>query len=61
MQPMACPLCLRTTVELLSSNVKITVANEAREANGLLSCRCTEYGHVFFVRQSDLDSEQGVV
>ena len=57
MEPIVCPLCLRNMLENLASDVKLIVDGELRRPEGLLSYRCTEYGHVFFVRESDVERE----
>jgi hypothetical protein len=60
--PRKCPICERSSIEPILQTVKIMASYERfqGEVGGLQVYRCTEFGHIFFVRISDLgeaDSE----
>jgi hypothetical protein len=59
LQPVKCPVCGTSTVEPVLQNVKVTAQYELHEGDigGLKVYRCTELGHIFFVRTADLEVE----
>jgi hypothetical protein len=58
MTPVLCPICTRSTLEPIFEEVKIKVQTHGeRIVGGLLTYRCTEFGHRFFVRKVDVEAE----
>ena len=58
MTPILCPICTRSTLEPILQEfiIKAVVAAEDRVVGGLLAYRCSEFGHVFFVRRTDVEA-----
>lgn len=56
MVPLKCPVCGNLSIEPVLEEVKVTAEYEsfAGDIGGLKVYRCTERGHIFFVRISDL-------
>jgi hypothetical protein len=58
MTPVLCPICTRSTLESIFQEVKIKVEIDGvRKVGGLLAFRCSEFGHIFFVRTADVEAE----
>lgn len=57
--PLKCPVCGERSVEPILENVKIVAKYDgfAGDIGGLKVYRCTEWGHIFFVRTADLQGE----
>jgi hypothetical protein len=59
LQPLKCPVCGRSSIEPVLQ--KITVRAHSTDFHGdiggLRMYRCTELGHIFFVRKADLEDE----
>jgi hypothetical protein len=54
---MRCPLCTRAELERLLERVTITAKiDRENTAGGILAYRCTENGHIFFVRVADVET-----
>jgi hypothetical protein len=57
MIPILCPICTRSSLEPILEKVTITAQlGEERVVGGLLGYRCTEFGHVFFIRKADVEA-----
>jgi len=57
MEPLACPICTRRTLEQVLHAVCMTFRVDGEHSvGGLMAYRCTENGHVFFVRTSDVEA-----
>lgn len=58
MTPVVCPICTRSSLERISQQA-ITEAKINNESipGGLIAFRCTEFGHVFLVRKSDVEAD----
>lgn len=59
LQPLKCPVCGEQSVEPILENVKVVAKYDgfAGDIGGLNIYRCTEWGHIFFVRTADLQRE----
>jgi hypothetical protein len=58
MTPVLCPICTRSTLEPIFEEVKIKEQMDGeRIVGGLLAYRCTQFGHLFFVRKADVKAE----
>jgi hypothetical protein len=60
LQPIqCCPVCGKGTIEPILQNIQVMVRSERFEGDigGLKVYRCTELGHIFFVRAADLESD----
>jgi uncharacterized Zn finger protein len=56
MAELTCPVCGRTTVEQLLREVQISAKVDGETpVGGLQMYRCTELGHIFFVRARDIE------
>ena len=57
MEPVLCPLCMLPTLERLLANAEITakVDHENRD-HSIVAYRCTEYNHLFFLPNNDLNT-----
>ena len=56
--PHSCPLCQQTTLERILGDVEMAakIKGDGEDAaNGIVAYRCTLNGHIFFVRQDDID------
>jgi hypothetical protein len=55
--PLTCPVCGKSTIEPVLASVRIVAMYEQFQGDigGLKVYRCTEEGHIFFVRSSDLE------
>lgn len=58
MAPLKCPVCGEQSVEPILESVKVVAKYDgfAGAIGGLKVYRCTELGHIFFVRTADLQS-----
>ena len=58
MTPILCPICTRSSLEpiLQEVTIKAHVDGDNRVVGGVLAYRCTEFGHVFFIRRADVES-----
>lgn len=61
--PEACPICLHEPVERLLDEFKLTAAigNHVSVVGGLLAYRCVPKGHIFFLRQYDIETWKEMV
>lgn len=58
MTPVQCPICTRSSLEPVSQNVAIEAEIDNQPVNGaLMAFRCTEFGHLFLVRKSDVEAD----
>jgi len=59
LQPIQCPVCGKNTIEPVLQNINVRARYERFEGDigGLKVYRCTELGHIFFVRTVDLEDE----
>ena len=58
MTPILCPVCTRSTLEPILQKVILKAKiHDEHIVGGLLAYRCTEFGHVFFVRKADMEAE----
>lgn len=55
-RPLKCPICGKSSIEPVLETVKVVAAYERfqGEIGGLKVYRCTVEGHIFFVRNTDL-------
>ena len=57
MMPILCPICTRSSLEPILENVTIKAQlGDERVVGGLLGYRCTEFGHLFFIRKVDVEA-----
>ena len=58
MTPILCPICTRSKLEpiLQEVTIKAQLGADDRTVGGLLAYRCTEFGHVFFIRKADVEA-----
>jgi len=56
LQPVTCPVCGKSTIEPVLQKISVQAQYEGfrGDIGGLRTYRCTELGHIFFVRSSDL-------
>ncbi len=56
--PLKCPVCGRSSIEPVLETVKVVASYVQFQGDigGLQVYRCTEHGHIFFVRSSDLET-----
>jgi hypothetical protein len=58
MTPVLCPICTRSSLEEIFQNVSMEAKIDGdRVVGGLMAFRCTEFGHVFFVRRADVEAD----
>jgi hypothetical protein len=58
MTPALCPICARSTLEPILEQINIQAQIDGdRNVGGLLAYKCTEFGHLFFVRKADVEAE----
>jgi hypothetical protein len=56
MQLHSCPICGRRSLEQVLNTVCISARVDGeRSVGGLMAYRCTENGHIFFVRTTDVE------
>lgn len=58
LQPIKCPVCGKGTIEPVLQKVSVMAQYEDFQGDigGLRVYRCTELGHIFFVRTADLET-----
>ena len=58
MEPLSCPMCSRHTLERVLEDVMMSAKLPCGEqkVGGIKAYRCTENGHVFFVRTTDVEA-----
>ncbi len=58
MRPLSCPICGKTPVEAVLDQVAIhaIVNKQNTQVGGLKAFQCWGEGHIFFVRETDLQS-----
>lgn len=58
LQPLKCPVCGKTTIEPVLQKISVQAHYEGFQGDigGLRTYRCTELGHIFFVRTADLEN-----
>jgi len=61
LQPLTCPVCGKSTVEPVLQKISVQAQYDGsrEDIGGLRTYRCTELGHIFFVRSSDLEGDDG--
>ena len=58
MTPALCPICARSILEPILEQIKIQAQIDGeRNVGALLAFKCTEFGHLFFVRKADVEAE----
>jgi len=59
LQPIQCPVCGKASIEPVLQKISVQAQYEGfrGEIGGLKAYRCTELGHIFFVRMADLEGE----
>ncbi len=59
MQPLVCPICTRWELRPVFQEITIQlqVGGEEKSVAGVLGYQCMQYGHIFFVRQADIETE----
>jgi len=57
MKPIMCPFCTQYTLEPLLKHITLTARIDGDSVvSGVMAYRCTENGHIFFVRKLDVDT-----
>lgn len=57
MTPALCPICTRSSLEPILEQIKIQAKIDGdRNVGALLAYKCIEFGHLFFVREADLEA-----
>jgi hypothetical protein len=58
-QPVKCPVCGNTAIEPVLQKITVKAYSEEFQGvvGGLRTYRCMGEGHIFFVRQADLEDE----
>jgi len=58
LQPVKCPVCGKNTIEPVLEKISVMAQYDGfhGDLGGLRTYRCTELGHIFFVRTADLES-----
>src|SRR5438270_1267592 len=54
MNPALCPLCTQHDLESLLNTAVISAKIGKQDVSEVVAYRCREYGHIFFIRESDL-------
>ena len=62
MIPQICPICNRTAIKPVLEEIQVSarVSGNMRAVSGLAAFICATEGHIFFVRRSDLQSDEQV-
>jgi uncharacterized Zn finger protein len=58
LRPLQCPVCGKEKIEPVLQKVHVQAQYEGfrGDIGGLRTYRCTELGHIFFVRTTDLET-----
>lgn len=56
MEPIVCPLCMRSGLKKIFQDHSITLnIDHETTVGGMIAYSCGEFGHVFLVRQFDVE------
>ena len=62
MTPVLCPICTRSSLEPIFEQFTVKAEAEGEhKVGGLVAHKCTEFGHISFVRKSDVEADSKFV